>query len=47
MVDDRREMYDEYGDKGAHSTECVQILKDFLNLAFAGGRCVVKCSYKK
>jgi hypothetical protein len=40
-------MYDEYRDKGADYTECVQIPMDFLNLAFAGGRCVVKCSCKK
>jgi hypothetical protein len=30
MVDDRREMYDGFIDKSAHSTEWVQITKDFM-----------------
>ena len=47
MADGRRAMYDGFSDKGAHSTEWVQIAKDFLNLAFTGGRRVAKCPCKK
>jgi hypothetical protein len=39
-------MYDEFSKKGGHSTEWVEIVKDFLNQAFAGGHCVVKCPCK-
>jgi hypothetical protein len=42
MVEDRRVMYDEFSEKSGHSTEWVQIIKDFLNQAFVGGRCVAK-----
>jgi hypothetical protein len=47
MADDQRAMYDEFSDKGGHSTEWVQITKDLLNLAFACGCLVVKCPCKK
>ena len=40
-------MYDGFSDKGAHSTDWVRIAKDFLNLAFTGGRHVAKCPCKK
>jgi hypothetical protein len=38
MADDRREMYDSFSDKGAHSAEWFWIAKEFLKLAFVGGR---------
>jgi hypothetical protein len=38
MADDRWAMYDRFSDTGKHSAECVQITKEFLKLAFAGGR---------
>jgi hypothetical protein len=46
MTDDRRAMYDELNEKSGHSTKWVQIDNYFLNRAFAGGRCVAKCSCK-
>jgi hypothetical protein len=46
IAKDRRVMYDRFSEKDGHSTEWVQIVKDFLNQAFPGGRCVVKCSCK-
>jgi hypothetical protein len=36
-------MYDRFSDKGGHSTEWVRITKEFLKLAFAGGRRKVSC----
>jgi hypothetical protein len=46
MVNDRRVIYDRFSVRGAHSTEWVQITKDFLNLAFVGGHHVAKCPCK-
>jgi hypothetical protein len=43
MAEDRRVMYDGFSDKGAHSAEWFEIAKNFLKLAFAGGRREVKC----
>jgi hypothetical protein len=37
MADERRAMYDGFNDTGKHSVEWVQITKEFLKLAFAGG----------
>jgi hypothetical protein len=37
-------MYDGFSDKGAHSTEWFETMKNFLKLAFAGDPCDVKCS---
>jgi hypothetical protein len=37
MADERRAMYDGFRDTGKHSTEWVQITKEFLKLAFADG----------
>jgi hypothetical protein len=36
-------MYDEFSDKGAHSTEWFEVAKNFLKLAFASDRREVKC----
>jgi hypothetical protein len=47
MTNDQRVMYDIFSDKGAHSTEWVQITKDFLNVSFSGGSHVVKFPCKK
>jgi hypothetical protein len=47
MADDRRVMYHGFSYKGAHPTKWVWIAKNFLNLAFAGGHRVAKCSCKK
>jgi phage terminase large subunit GpA-like protein len=38
MADQRWAMYDGLSDTGKHSTEWVQITKEFLKLAFAGDR---------
>jgi hypothetical protein len=38
MADERWAMYDGFSDTGKHSTEWVRITKEFLKLAFAGGR---------
>jgi hypothetical protein len=45
MANERQAMYDGFSDTGKHSVEWVQITKEFLKLAFAGGRCdrVVGC----
>jgi hypothetical protein len=43
MADDRQAMYDEFSDKGAHSTEWFEIVKNFLKLAFAGDHRKTKC----
>jgi hypothetical protein len=43
MADDRMAMYDGFSKEGGHSTEWVQIVKEFLNQAFAGGRRVAMC----
>jgi hypothetical protein len=43
MVEDPRAMYDEFSDKGAHSTEWFEIAKFFLKLTFAGDRREGKC----
>jgi hypothetical protein len=45
MVDDRRTMYDGFSKKSGHSAKWVQIVKGFLNQAFAGCRRVAKCPY--
>jgi hypothetical protein len=47
MVGNPRVMYDRFSDKGGHSIEWVGITKNFLNLAFVGGRCVAKSLCKK
>jgi hypothetical protein len=44
MADERQAMYDGFSDNGKHSTERVQITKEFLKLAFAGSRCAASCS---
>jgi hypothetical protein len=44
MADNRRVMYDELSNKGAHSAEWFEIAKNFLKLAFAGDCREVKCS---
>jgi hypothetical protein len=36
-------MYDEFSDTGKHSTEWIQIIKEFLKLAFAGGHREASC----
>jgi hypothetical protein len=36
-------MYDEFSDTGKHSAEWVQSTKEFLKLAFAGGRHEMSC----
>jgi hypothetical protein len=43
MTKDRRVMYDEFNDKGAHSVEWFEIAKNFLKLAFVGNHCEAKC----
>jgi hypothetical protein len=43
MADDRRAMYDGFNDKGAHSAKWFQIAKEFLKLAFGGGRREAMC----
>jgi hypothetical protein len=43
MANDRRAMYDGFSKKSGHSTEWVQIVKEFLDKAFADGCCVAKC----
>jgi hypothetical protein len=43
MADDRWVMYDGFSDKGAHSVEWFRIVKEFLKLAFAGGRHEAMC----
>jgi hypothetical protein len=47
MADDRRAMYDEFSDKGAHSVTWFEITKNFLKLAFAGDHCEAKSSYNR
>jgi hypothetical protein len=42
-ADERQTMYNGFSDKGGHSTEWVQITKEFLNLAFASGHREVSC----
>jgi hypothetical protein len=46
MAKEKSMMYDGFSEKSGHSTEWVQIVKDFLNQAFAGGGHVTKCSCK-
>jgi hypothetical protein len=36
-------MYDGFNDKSAHSVAWFEIVKNFLELAFAGDRCEAKC----
>jgi hypothetical protein len=43
MDDERRTMYDRFSDTGKHSAKWVRITKEFLKLAFAGGRCEASC----
>jgi hypothetical protein len=47
MADDRQAMYDEFSDKGAHSAEWFEIVKNFLKLAFVGDRREAKCMRNK
>jgi hypothetical protein len=44
MAYEQRAMYDRFSDIGKQSTEWVQITKEFLKLAFAGGRREASCS---
>jgi hypothetical protein len=45
MANDRWAMYDEFSDKGAHSTEWFEIVKNFLKLGLedmcSSGGCIV------
>jgi hypothetical protein len=43
MADDRWTMYDGFSDKGAQSAKWFRIAKEFLKLAFVGGRREVMC----
>jgi hypothetical protein len=43
MADDWLVMYDRFSDKGAHSAEWFEIVKNFLKLVFAGDRREAKC----
>jgi hypothetical protein len=43
MADEQQAMYDGFSDTGKHSTEWVQITKEFLKLAFAGVRREASC----
>jgi hypothetical protein len=47
MVDDRWVMYNGFSDKGAHSTEWFEIMKNFLNVGFAGDHRKVKCPFNR
>jgi hypothetical protein len=47
MVDHRWAMHDEFSDKGAHSAEWFEIVKNFMNLAFANNRHEAKCPYNR
>jgi hypothetical protein len=44
MAYEQQVMYDRFSDIGKQSTEWVQITKEFLKLAFAGGRREASCS---
>jgi hypothetical protein len=44
MAEDRWAMYDRFSDKGAHSAEWFEVVKNFLKLAFAGDHREAKCS---
>jgi hypothetical protein len=41
--DESQAMYDSFSNTGKHSAEWVQITKEFLKLAFAGGHHEVSC----
>jgi hypothetical protein len=43
VADERRAMYDGFSDTVKHSTEWVRITKEFLKLAFVGGRHEASC----
>jgi hypothetical protein len=43
MVDDQQVMYDGFSNKGEHSAGWLEIMKNFLKLAFAGDHCEAKC----
>jgi hypothetical protein len=43
MADERWAMYDRFSDTDKHSVEWVQITKEFLKLAFAGGHHEASC----
>jgi hypothetical protein len=43
MADERWAMYDRFSDTEKHSVEWVQITKEFLKLAFAGGHHEASC----
>jgi hypothetical protein len=45
MANDRRTMYDGFSDKGAHSAEWFEIVKNFLKIAFTGDRHEAKCPH--
>jgi hypothetical protein len=47
MGDDRWAMYDRFSDTSKHSFEWVRITKEFLKLAFAGGRLEASCPCSK
>jgi hypothetical protein len=44
MTDERWAIYDEFSDTGKHSIEWVQVTKELLKLAFAGGNREASCS---
>jgi hypothetical protein len=44
MADERLAIYDRFSDTNKHSAEWVQITKELLKLAFAGGRREASCS---
>jgi hypothetical protein len=43
MAEDRQTVYDKFSDKGEHSTEWFEVVKNLLKLAFAGDHREVKC----
>jgi hypothetical protein len=43
MGEERQAMYDGFSDKGAHSVEWFEIVKNFLKLAFSGDHREAKC----
>jgi hypothetical protein len=44
MAKDRQALYDGFSDKGAHSVEWFEAVKNFLKLDFAGDHREAKCS---
>jgi hypothetical protein len=43
MADERRTMYDGFNNTGKRSAEWVRITKEYLTLAFTGGRREASC----